>query len=95
MFACITRPGFKPLFGVRGPLLPLRIWKTGTQQTATPRVLMVMAVVDVVYEGIMFDGILWPPLLWQLRAIAFAKEKAALVVDDGLRQTSPRSCSAS
>ena len=41
----------------------LQLGKTGTQQTATPRVLMVMAVVDVVYEGIMFDGILWPPLL--------------------------------
>ena len=67
------------MFRVLGPLLPLCIWKTGTQQTATPRVLMVMAVVDVVYEGIVLDGILWSPFP-EHRVVGFHTEFAERIL---------------
>ena len=56
-------PDFKAVLRVDGSLLALAILQRSAQDPAATRILVVLAVVDVVDERIVFDGVAWSVLL--------------------------------
>ena len=79
MFALITGPSFKTVFRAHAPCLPLSIFEFATKNPITTRVLMLLAVVNVVDEGIVLDGISWSPSL-QHRVVGFYTEFAQRIL---------------
>ena len=59
----LAGPAFKPVLRVDGSLLALAILQRSAQDPAATRILMVLAIVDVVDERIVFDGVAWSAVL--------------------------------
>ena len=79
LLAFVAGPCLKSGFRVDGPFFPVAIREVCTHNSATSRVLVLVAVVDSVDEGVVLDGILWAPLL-QHRVIGLHTEFAERIL---------------